>query len=475
MAVQTDINGGVSGNSERAGHGAVLHQVVVPGALDVVERIDGGISGKAVGMGGQLGHKVVVAARHSQGLRLEGEAAVVILNIPAHIGDDHGALCLLNALQGQRNGDVAARLGSLLRNELLCAGEIEVFKNGLGGGVIPNGDGAGAQVYGALGIQIDAAALVVGGVVLNGAAAEVQGAAYIDAAALDGLQTVVILHRHGVGLDGGIVVHGEGAALTDIDAAALGIAVGVAGAGQVAAYAGIARHGELAGSAHKHAAALVLRRVIVPPSGVIRDLGVAGHGEGAVIHGHAAAVASGSVAGNFAAGHFEYAASADIHAAAVTLDIIAHTGPVVLDNAAGHFEYAAVYIHGAAVKGAAGPFIVGRTVAGDLTAHEDEGAGGVHQHAADIIAFGADPTGALVILDGAAIHIKCTVGLHSTRLEPGLIGIEGVVADAAVIEVEGGSGADDNAAGIGDIALAIDDAGDLAVGAAVGEVKPKPP
>ena len=208
---------------------------------------------------------------------------------------------------------------------------------------------------------------------------------------------------------------------------------------------------------------------------VAADLGIAGHFEGAVDHGHAAAVASGGVAGNFAAGHGEFAASADIHSAAVTLDIIAHTGPVVLDNAAGHFEFAAVYIHGAAVKGAAGAVIFGRTVAGDLAAPEDEGAGGVHQHTADIVAFGADPAGALVILDGAAIHIKCTVDLHSTRLEPGLIGVEGIVADAAVIEVKGGSGADDNAAGLVDTARVVNVAGDLAVGAAVGEVKPKPP
>ena len=39
------------------------------------------------------------------------------------------------------------------------------------------------------------------------------------------------------------------------------------------------------------------------------------------------------------------------------------------------------------------------------------------QHAADIVAIGADQRVPWLFLDGAAIHIKCTVDLHSTRLE----------------------------------------------------------
>ena len=483
VAVEADIYGVIRAHGHTTGHLGILQQVIIAGGIagDLGQRIDGGVGNAIVGVSRYHGQHIFAVAVTDQGdlFRLEGEALVAVTNILAGVGDDRGTLCLLNARQGQGEGDAAAVRRTRRSYELLRVGEIEVVPGGLFGGVIPDDDGAGAQVHGTLGVQIEAAALIHSGVVLDGAAAQVQGAAYIHAAALDGLQTVVILHRHGVGLDGGVVVHGESAAIADIDAAALGIAVGVAGAGQVPLHAGVTAHGEGALFAHIDAAAQVLVVPIVHLGFVAADLGIAGHFEGAVDHGHAAAVASGSVAGNFAAGHFEFArliiAGGDIHSAAVTLDIIAHTGPVVLDNAAGHFEFAAVYIHGAAVKGAAGPVIFGRTVAGDLAAHEDEGAGGVHQHTADIVAFGADPAGALVILDGAAIHIKCTVDLHSTRLEPGLIGVEGIVADAAVIEVKGGSGADDNAAGLVDTARVVNVAGDLAVGAAVGEVKPKPP
>ena len=482
VAVEADIYGVIRAHGHTTGHLGILQQVIIAGGIagDLGQRIDGGVGNAIVGVGRYPGQHIFAVAVTDQGdlFRLEGEAAVAVTNILAGVGDYRGTLCLLNARQGQGEGDAAAVRRSHRSYELLRAGEIEVVPGGFFGGVIPDDDGAGAQVHGTLGVHIEAAALVEGGIVLDGAAIEVQGAAHIHAAALDGLQTVVILHRHGVGLDGGIVVHGEGAAVGHIDAAALGIAVGVAGAGQVAAYAGIARHGELAGSAHKHAAALVLVATIGHLGAVAADLGIAGHFEGAVDHGHAAAVAAGGVAGNFAAGHDEFArliiAGGDIHSAAVTQDI-APTGPVILDNATGHFEGAAVHIHGAAVEGAAGPFIVGRTVAGDLAVIEVKDAGGAYQHAADIVAFGADPAGALVILDGAAIHIKCTVDLHSTRLEPGPIGVEGIVADAAVIEVEGGSGADDNAAGLVDTARGGNVAGDLAVGAAVGEVKPKSP
>ena len=483
VAVEADIYGVVRAHGHGFGHLGILQQIIVAGGIagDVGQRIDGGVGNAIVGVGRYPGQHIFAVAVTDQGdlFRLEGEAAVAVTNILAGVGDYRGTLCLLNARQGQGEGDAAAVRRSHRSYELLRAGEIEVVPGGFFGGVIPDDDGAGAQVHGTLGVQIEAAALVHSGVVLDGAAAQVQGAAYEHAAAVEVFRIALILARHGVGLEGGSFTHGEGAALTDIDTCALGNAVAIAVADEVPLHTGVSAHGEGAAGAHKDAAALVLVVPIVHLGFVAADLGVAGHFEGAVDHGHAAAVASGSVAGNFAAGHFEFArliiAGGDIHSAAVTLDIIAHTGPVVLDNAAGHFEFAAVYIHGAAVKGAAGPVIFGRTVAGDLAAHEDEGAGGVHQHTADIVAFGADPAGALVILDGAAIHIKCTVDLHSTRLEPGLIGVEGIVADAAVIEVKGGSGADDNAAGLVDTARVVNVAGDLAVGAAVGEVKPKPP
>ena len=484
VAVEADIYGVIRAHGHTTGHLGILQQVIAAGGIagNVGQRIDGGVGG-AVGMGVSRyhGQYIFAVAVTDQGdlFRLEGEALVAVTNILVGVGDDRGTLCLLNARQGQGEGDAAAVRRTRRSYELLRVGEIEVVPGGFFGGVIPDDDGAGAQVHGALGVHIEAAALVEGGIVLDGAAIEVQGAAYEHAAAAEVFRVALILARHGVGLEGGFFTHGEGAALTDIDACTLGNAVAIAVADEVPLHTGVSTHGEGAAGAHKDAAALVLVVPIVHLGFVAADLGIAGHFEGAVDHGHAAAVASGSVAGNFAAGHFEFArliiAGGDIHSAAVTLDIIAHTGPVVLDNAAGHFEFAAVYIHGAAVKGAAGPVIFGRTVAGDLAAHEDEGAGGVHQHTADIVAFGADPAGALVILDGAAIHIKCTVDLHSTRLEPGLIGVEGIVADAAVIEVKGGSGADDNAAGLVDTARVVNVAGDLAVGAAVGEVKPKPP
>ena len=474
VAVEADIYGVIRAHGHTTGHLGILQQVIIAGGIagDLGQRIDGGVGNAIVGVGRYPGQHIFAVAVTDQGdlFRLEGEAAVAVTNILAGVGDYRGTLCLLNARQGQGEGDAAAVRRSHRSYELLRAGEIEVVPGGFFGGVIPNDDGAGAQVHGTLGVHIEAAALVEGGIVLDGAAIEAHGAAYEHAAAVEVFRIALILARHGVGLEGGFFTHGEGAALTDIDACALGNAVAIAVADEVPLHTGVSTHGEGAAGAHKDAAALVLVVPIVHLGFVAADLGIAGHFEGAFDHGHAAAVAGGSVAGNFAAGHGEFAASADIHSAAVTLDI-APTGPVVLDNAAGHGEFAAVYIHGAAVKGAAGPVIVGRTVAGDLAVIEVKCAGGVHQHAADIVAIGADPAGALVILDGAAIHIKCTVDLHSTRLEPGLIGVEGIVADAAVIEVKGGFGADDNAAGLVDTARGGNVAGDLAVGAAVGEVK----
>ena len=478
VAVEADIYGVIRAHGHTTGHLGILQQVIIAGGIagDLGQRIDGGVGNAIVGVGRYPGQHIFAVAVTDQGdlFRLEGEAAVAVTNILAGVGDYRGTLCLLNARQGQGEGDAAAVRRSHRSYELLRAGEIEVVPGGFFGGVIPDDDGAGAQVHGTLGVQIEAAALVEGGIVLDGAAIEAHGAAYEHAAAVEVFRIALILARHGVGLEGGFFTHGEGAALTDIDACALGNAVAIAVADEVPLHTGVSTHGEGAAGAHKDAAALVLIVPIVHLGFVAADLGIAGHFEGAFDHGHAAAIAGDSVAGNFAAGHGEFAASADIHSAAVTQDI-APTGPVVLDNAAGHSEFAAVYIHGAAVKGAAGPVIVGRTVAGDLAVIEVKCAGGVHQHAADIVAIGADPAGALVILNGAAIHIKCTVDLHSTRLEPGLIGVEGIVADAAVIEVEGGSGADDNAAGLVDTARGGNVAGDLAVGAAVGEVKPKPP
>ena len=474
VAVEADIYGVIRAHGHSAGHLGILQQVIAAGGIagDLGQRIDGGVGNAIVGVSRYPGQYIVAVAVTDQGdlFRLEGEAAVAVTNILAGVGDDRGTLCLLNARQRQGEGDVAAVRRSRRSYELLRVGEIEVVPGGFFGGVIPDDDGAGAQVHGTLGVQIEAAALIHSSVVLDGAAAQVQGAAYEHAAAVEVFRVALILARHGVGLEGGFFTHGEGAALTDIDACALGNAVAIAVADEVPLHTGVSTHGEGAAGAHKDAAALVLVVPIVHLGFVAADLGIAGHFEGAFDHGHAAAIAGDSVAGNFAAGHSEFAASADIHSAAVTQDI-APTGPVVLDNAAGHGEFAAVHINGTAVKGAAGPVIVGRTVAGELAVIEVKCAGGVHQHAADIVAFGADPAGALVILDGAAIHIKCTVGLHSACLEPGLIGVEGIVADTAVIEVEGGSGADDNAAGLVDTARGGNVAGDLAGAAAVGEVK----
>ena len=474
VAVEADIYGVIRAHGHSAGHLGILQQVIAAGGIagDVGQRIDGGVGNAIVGVSRYPGQYIVAVAVTDQGdlFRLEGEAAVAVTNILAGVGDDRGTLCLLNARQGQGEGDAAAVRRTRRSYKLLRAGEIEVVPGGFFGGVIPDDDGAGAQVHGTLGVQIEAAALIHSSVVLDGAAAQVQGAAYEHAAAVEVFRIALILARHGVGLEGGFFTHGEGAALTDIDACTLGNTVAIAVANEVPLHTGVSTHGEGAAGAHKDAAALVLVVPIVHLGFVAADLGIAGHFEGAFDHGHAAAIAGDSVAGNFAAGHSEFAASADIHSAAVTQDI-APTGPVVLDNAAGHGEFAAVHINGTAVKGAAGPVIVGRTVAGELAVIEVKCAGGVHQHAADIVAIGADPAGALVILDGAAIHIKYTVDLHSACLEPGLIGVEGIVADAAVIEVEGGSGADDNAAGLVDTARGSNVAGDLAIGAAVGEVK----
>ena len=476
VAVEADIYGVIRAHGHGAGHLGILQQVIAAGGIagDLGQRIDGGVGNAIVGVSRYHGQHIVAVAVTDQGdlFRLEGEAAVAVTNILAGVGDDRGTLCLLNARQGQGEGDAAAVRRTRRSFELLRAGEIEVVPGGLFGGVIPDDDGAGAQVHGTLGVQIEAAALIHSGVVLDGAAVEVQGAAHEHAAAADALRSVGILLLHGVGLDGGVVVHGEGAAAGHIDAAALGVTVGVTAVGQVAAYDGVAGHGELAGSAHIDATAQVFNSVIVLLGDVVRDLGIAGHGEGTVVHGHAAAVAGGGVAGDLAAGHLEGAVAADIDGAAVA-ERLARTGGIILDNAAGHIKLTAVYIHGAAIVGnSPGRFFIAGVVAGDLAAIEVKDTGGVYQHAAGVgLGAGGLQCIALVILDGAAIHIKCTVDLHSACQEIVLIRVQAQVADAAVIEVECSSGADDNAAALVDTVPGVNVAGDLAGAAAVGEVK----
>ena len=322
VAVEADIYGVVRAHGHGFGHLGILQQIIVAGGIagDVGQRIDGDV-GSAVGVGVSRyhGQYIVAVAVTDQGdlFRLEGEALVAVTNILAGVGDDRRTLCLLNARQGQGEGDAAAVRRTRRSYELLRVGEIEVVPGGLFGGVIPDDDGAGAQVHGTIGVHIDTAALIHSGVVLDGAAAQVQGAAYEHAAAADALRSVGILLLHGVGLDGGVVVHGEGAAAGHIDAAALGVAVGVTAVGQVTAYDGVAGHGELAGSAHIDATAQVFNSVIGLLGDVVRDHGIAGHGESAVVHGHAAAVAGGGVAGDLAAGHLEGAVAADIDGAAV--------------------------------------------------------------------------------------------------------------------------------------------------------------
>ena len=480
VAVEADIYGVIRAHGHSAGHLGILQQVIIAGGIagDLGQRIDGGVGNAIVGVSRYHGQHIFAVAVTDQGdlFRLEGEALVAVTNILAGVGDDRGTLCLLNARQGQGEGDAAAVRRTRRSYELLRAGEIEVVPGGFFGGVIPDGDGAGAQVYGTLGVQIEAAALVVGGIFLDGAAIEAHGAAYEHAAAVEVFRIALILARHGVGLEGGFFTHGEGAALTDIDACALGHAVAIAVADEVPLHTGVSTHGEGAAGAHIDAAAQVFNSVIVLLGDVVRDHGIAGHFEGAVVHGHAAAVAGGGVAGDLAAGHLEGAVAADIDGAAVA-ERLARTGGIILDNAAGHIKLTAVYIHGAAIVGnSPGRFFIAGVVAGDLTAIEVKDTGGVYQHAAGVgLGAGGLQCIALVILDGAAIHIKCTVDLHSACQEIVLIRVQAQVADAAVIEVEGGSGADDNAAGLVDTVPGVNVAGDLAVGAAVGEVKPKPP
>ena len=321
VAVEADIYGVIRAHGHSAGHLGILQQVIAAGGIagDLGQRIDGGVGNAIVGVSRYPGQYIVAVAVTDQGdlFRLEGEAAVAVTNILAGVGDDRGTLCFLNARQGQGEGDVAAVRRSRRSCELLRAGEIEVVPGGFFGGVIPDDDGAGAQVHGTLGVQIEAAALIHSSVVLDGAAAQVQGAAYEHAAAVEVFRIALILARHGVGLEGGFFTHGEGAALTDIDACALGNAVAIAVADEVPLHTGVSTHGEGAAGAHKDAAALVLVVPIVHLGTVAADLGIAGHFEGAFDHGHAAAVAGDSVAGNFAAGHGEFA-SVHINGTAVT-------------------------------------------------------------------------------------------------------------------------------------------------------------
>ena len=438
MAVQADINSGVSGNGERAGHGAVLHQIVVPFALDVAEALHGGVGDGAVLMHGDRHFQIVVAALQLDLGDVQGETLIIRLNAPLGIGDDHRACG--SAAQGHGNADAGILGGSILGHELGITDEIDIVcEVAVMDGVAFDGDGAGAQGHGALGVHIDTAAAEISGVAGDGASVEVQRTVHIDTAAEYRVrERTRITDRSLVILDGSLVVHGEDAAVFHIHAAASGEYLCVAAFSLIGVHGGGIVHSEDAVGTHIYAAAVEGLKIIITfaESIVAGDAGIAGHRKGAFGHSHAAAVAAGGVAGDHAAGHLESAVVSDIHSAAITGGIVS-AGSILGDLAAGHIEGAAFYIHSAAIAGdGAGVAVLGvlRGVAGDQAAHHVEGAGAVdHYSGTQGFAFGT----AVVIDKLAAIHIKCTVDDHAAC---GYIGgiVGGVAGDGAAVHIKGG-------------------------------------
>ena len=477
MAVQTDVDGGAGGNGELAGHEAVLHQVVVAGALDVAEALHGGVGDGAMLMHGERHFQIVAAALQVYLGDVAGEAGVIRLDAPLGIGDDHGAGG--GAAQGHGNADAGILGRSLLGHELGVAGEVDIIRKvAVMDGVILDGDGAGAQLHGGLGVHIDAAAAEISFVAGDGAAVEVQRTVHIDPAAEYRVrERRVILDRNRVILDGGLVVHGEDAAVFHIHAAAAGEDIFEAALSRVGVYGGGIVHSEGAVCAYIHAAAIegsIITVIRAAVSGVAGDASLLGHGEGAVGHIHAAAVAADGVAGDHAAGHAEDAAVGDIHTAAVTGGIVS-AGRILGDLAAGHIEDAAFYIHGAAIAGggAAGVAVFGVLggIAGNQAVHKVEGAAGVDQYGG-----GPSPAGgiAVVIGESTAIHIKCTVDDHAACGR--LVTAADVAEDGAAVHIKGGVlgyGHAGAPAGFVPIILAAEiAAGDLTgIVLAVGEVK----
>ena len=439
MTVQADINSGVSGNGERAGHGAVLHQVVVAGALNVAEALHGGVGDGTMLMHGQRHLQIVTAAlQHDLG-DVQGEAGVIRLDAPLGIGDDHRACG--GAAQGHGNADAGILGGSILGHELGITDEIDIVcEVAVMDGVAFDGDGAGAQGHGALGVHIDTAAAEMSGVAGDGASVEVQRTVHIDTAAEYRVrERTRITDRSLVILDGSLVVHGEDAAVFHIHAAASGEYLCVAAFSLIGVHGGGIVHSEDAVGTHIYAAAVEGLKIIITfaESIVAGDAGIAGHRKGAFGHSHAAAVAAGGVAGDHAAGHLESAVVSDIHSAAITGGIVS-AGSILGDLAAGHIEGAAFYIHSAAIAGdgavIAAVLGVLRGVAGDQAAHHVEGAGAVdHYSGTQGFAFGT----AVVIDKLAAIHIKCTVDDHAAC---GYIGgiVGGVAVDGAAVHIKGG-------------------------------------
>ena len=438
VAVQTDVDGGAGGNGELAGHEAVLHQIVVAGALDVAEALHGGVDVGTMLMHGQRHFQIVAAALQVYLGDVAGEAGVIRLDALFGIGDDHGAGG--GAAQGHGNADAGILGRGLLGHELGVAGEIDIIRKvAVMDGVILDGDGAGAQGHGALGVHIDTAAAEISFVAGDGAAVEVQRTIHIDTAAEYRVrESTGIIERNLIILDGGLVIHGEDAAVFHIHAAAAGEDILVAAPGLVSVHRGGIVHSEDAIGAHIHAAAVEGSEISsnVAESGVAGDASLLRHGEGAVGHIHAAAVAAGGIAGDLTAGHVEGAAVGDIDSAAVTGGLVA-AGDILGDLAAGHVEGAAFYIHGAAIAGVGAitaVFALLRGIAGDQAVHQVEGAAGEdHYGGAKDVGGGA----AVVIDELAAIHIKCTVDDHAAC---GYIGgiVGGVAEDGAAVHIKGG-------------------------------------
>ena len=389
-------------------------------------------------MRGDRHFQIVVAALQLDLGDVQGETLIIRLDAPLGISDDHRACG--GAAQGHGNADAGILGRSLLGHELGVASEVDIVcEVAVMDGVAFDGDGAGAQGHGALGVHIDTAAAEISGVAGDGASVEVQRTVHIDTAAEYRVrERTRITDRSLVILDGSLVVHGEYAAVFHIHTAASGEYLCVAAFSLIGVHGSGIVHSEDAVGTHIYAAAVEGLKITITfaESIVAGDAGIAGHRKGAFGHSHATAVAAGGVAGDHAAGHLESAVVSDIHSAAVTGGIVS-AGSILGDLAAGHIEGAAFYIHSAAIAGdGAGVAVLGvlRGVAGDQAAHHVEGAGAVdHYSGTQGFAFGT----AVVIDKLAAIHIKCTVDDHAAC---GYIGgiVGGVAGDGAAVHIKGG-------------------------------------
>ena len=317
----------------------------------------------------------------------------------------------LGAVEGFRRAYADVRTGvqsavnveSLVRVVIV---EVQVVGGVFLAGVALN-DGLIGQIHIAFGAEVHAAAAVIGGVILNGAAAHIELGVvdivdiHAAASAADILGAVAL----GEGRHTGVVAadlaarHGEGTGAAEEHAAAVAAVIGLSfliilGAGVVAGDLTVGE-GQLAAGAQIDAAAALIVFLRAAAAGAVAADLTAGDGQGGIsdvvaVGGNAAAAAAGGVILDRAAVHIELGSVLQQHTAAIYIGAI---DGIIADLAAEHIEFrhrrckiSVITLH----VDTAG------VVAGDLAAEEVEFAGIVVHGCKTFIEAG----------DLAAIHIE---------------------------------------------------------------------